>query len=528
MPRRLSWTHSEGTLMTSAPLTPPLTHIRPKPWADRAWATLACAVTTALAWPLHQWLDPANTVMLFLLTVALVANWLGRGPAVLSAFLSVASFDFFFVPPRWSLAVTDAQYLLTFAVMLAVALIISHLSEGLRQQALQAEERAQQTHSLYDLARALAGSLTDEHIEALTRAFVARHLHAQARLLVPDECRRSLRCVDLALPALAPTVLAAALSVDQTGQARESSHLGLDEQAHLMLPLRGATRHRGVLMISAPAHQGQRLSQAMPLAEALASLVSASIERVHFVEVAQATQVQASSERLRASILSALSHDIRTPLTALYGTADTLALTHALPAQAQELALSVRDQAMRLHQMVIKLLDMARLHAGHVSLHREWQPLEEVVGASIQSLGTALSDHPVQVTLAAELPLVFIDAVLFERVLSNLLENAAKYSPAHTPIVMEGWREDDTWVIAVRNQGEGFPPDKLQRVFELFERGTQESSVPGVGLGLAICRAIVEAHEGRIEASNQPGGGAEVRITLPCGEPPAIEAEVLP
>jgi two-component system sensor histidine kinase KdpD len=237
--------------------------------------------------------------------------------------------------------------------------------------------------------------------------------------------------------------------------------------------------------------------------------------------------LQASSERLRASILSALSHDIRTPLTALYGTADTLALAHNLPAPAQEMALSVRDQAMRLHQMVIKLLDMARLHAGHVSLHREWQPLEEVVGASIQSLGTALSDHPVQVKLAADLPLVFIDAVLFERVLSNLLENAAKYSPPHTPIVMEGRREEDMWVIVVRNQGEGFPPDKLQQVFELFERGAQESNVPGVGLGLAICRAIVEAHEGRIEASNQPVGGAEVRITLPCGEPPAIEAEVL-
>lgn len=512
--------------MTSEPTPSSHRSPQPVPWVWITWTVLACALTTALAWLLHRWLDPVNTVMLFLLTVALVASRLGRGPAVLAAILNVAAFDFCFVPPRWSLAVTDVQYLLTLGVMLAVALIIGHLAEGLRRQARQAEARTRQTRSLYELARAMGSSLTAEHVEELAQAFVQVHFQARACLLVPDDAHGLRRITPGAEPPDA-TLLAAALSVDQSGHARASSHLGLDEQRHMLLPLHGATRHRGVLVISTPLSQAPHLPDILPVSDALASLVAAAIERIHFVDVAQATQLQMSAERLRGSILSALSHDIRTPLTALYGTADALALVRPLPDEAQELAASVREQAMRLHQMVVKLLDMARLHAGHVSLKREWQPLEEVVGASIQSLGSALGAHRITVQLAQEMPLVFIDAVLFERVLGNLLENAAKYSPGGSTIAIDGRMEGLRWTLSVGNEGTGFPPDKLQRVFDLFERGTHESNVPGVGLGLAICRAIVEAHEGRIEALNRPGGGAEVRISLPCGEPPAIEPETL-
>jgi two-component system sensor histidine kinase KdpD len=253
------------------------------------------------------------------------------------------------------------------------------------------------------------------------------------------------------------------------------------------------------------------------------------MERLHFVEVAQSAQLRASAEGLRSSILSALSHDVRTPLTALYGLADSLLLARPpLPAAAQETAAAIRDQALRLNGMVANLLDMVRLQAGEVNLRKEWQPIEEVIGASIKLLGSALADHPVTVTLEPALPLLSLDAVLLERVLSNLLENAAKYSPSGSEIRIEARALDQVVEVSVADRGPGFPAHRLDRVFELFERGVPaESTVPGVGIGLAICRAIVDAHGGEIRASNLPGGGGRVAFTLPRGAPPPVEAEPL-
>jgi len=221
----------------------------------------------------------------------------------------------------------------------------------------------------------------------------------------------------------------------------------------------------------------------------VSALVATAVERLHFVDVAHASQMQMVSERLRSSILSALAHDIRTPLTALYGTADSLALTRPpLPEPVRDAVESVRDQAFRLSGLVSNLLDMARLQAGRVTLRKEWQPLEEVVGASIKLLGPALADHPVTVSLPADLLLLEFDAVLMERVFCNLLENAAKYSPPGSAIGISARSIGDLVEVSVLDRGKGFPEDSLERIFELFERGTAESTVPGVGLGLAICR----------------------------------------
>jgi two-component system sensor histidine kinase KdpD len=236
--------------------------------------------------------------------------------------------------------------------------------------------------------------------------------------------------------------------------------------------------------------------------------------------------MQIQAERLRSSILAALSHDVRTPLTVLYGLADTLTLPQQnFPESARETACAIRDQAIRLNNMVNNLLDMARLHAGQVQLRKEWQPIEEVIGASIKLSGADLQCHAVKVHLADGLPLVEFDAVLLERVFCNLLENAAKYSPPNTDIELSVSSDGTEAVITVCNAGEGFPKDKLMQVFEPFERGNAKSNVRGAGMGLAICRAVVEAHGGKIAASNPAGGGACIRFTLPLGEPPDIEPE---
>ena len=488
-------------------------------------ALAACGLTALIAMPLRDRLDLANTVMLFLLAVALVAVWLGRGPAILAAFCSVGLFDFFFVPPRLSFAVSDMQYLVTFAVMLAVALLISQLTTGLARQAHAAEAREQQTRSLYELAKALAGALSQAQVLEAGACFLRENLRAETTLLLPD-AQDNLRAV-IAPPN--PISLAAEYivrSVFDSGEVVEAEDIAGSEGRSLLLPLKGSTRMRGVLGVSVAHDDTELLQRQRPLLMTVASLMAIAIERLHFVEVAQDSQLQVASERLRSSILSALSHDVRTPLTVMYGLADSLALSKPpLPPSVQETAIAIRDQALRLNNMVGNLLDMARLQAGQVRLRKEWQPLEEVIGASIKLLDTGLQDHAVKVSLPPDLPLLEFDAVLMERVFCNLLENAAKYSSDSADIAVRAQARDATIEITICNAGAGFPPDRLARIFDLFERGSAESAVPGFGVGLAICRAIVEAHGGTIRAFNRESGGGCVCFTLPRGTPPQIEGE---
>jgi len=288
-------------------------------------------------------------------------------------------------------------------------------------------------------------------------------------------------------------------------------------------------RMRGVIAVAPEDSDPGALLAQMTRLETMASLVAIAIERIHYVDVAQRTQLQMVSERLRSSILSALSHDLRTPLTALVGLADSLAVSRPpLSVSQRESAEAIREQAERLSGLVGNLLEMARLHAGDVTLQKEWQPIEEVIGSSIKLLGRALAEHPVKVTLEKDLALVSFDAVLIERVFCNLLENAAKYSPPGSPIAIDVATAGERMEIRVGDNGPGFSRTDNAALFDMFVRGEVESAKPGVGLGLAICRAIVEAHDGTISASNRPDGGACVTFSLPLGEPPLVEEETLP
>ena len=486
-------------------------------------ALVACGLTALIATPLRDRLDLANTAMLFLLAVVLVAVRLGRGPSILAAFCSVALFDFFFVPPRLSFAVSDVQYLVTFAVMLAVALIISHLTTGLARQAHAAEARELQTRTLYELAKALAGALSQSQVREAGASFLRENLQAETLLLLPD-AQEMLHSTDAPAQLISPAMEHAAHRVFASGEVT-LTEVGVNEYS-LLLPLKGSTRMRGVLIVSVNNEVKDRLQQQRALLMTVASLMAIAIERLHFVEVAQNSELQIASERLRTSILSAISHDVRTPLTVMYGLADTLALSNPpLPPSAQDTVSTIREQALRLNNMVSNLLDMARMQSGHIRLRKEWQPLEEVIGASIKLLGTGLQGHTIKVSLPADLPLLEFDAVLMERVFCNLLENAAKYSPYSSDIDVSAQASDAMIEVMICNAGAGFSPDRLQRIFDLFERDSIESAVPGFGVGLAICRAIVEAHGGSIRAFNPHKGGSCVSFTLPRGTPPQIENE---
>jgi two-component system sensor histidine kinase KdpD len=487
------------------------------------WAFTACVATTLIATPLRGYLDLTNIVVLFLLTVLLVAARFGRGPAVLAAFFSVALFDVFFVPPRFSLTVNDAQYLVTFGVMLAVALVTGQLTAGLRSQAAAASLRERRTRVLYEMARDLAGAPTIKQVSDVVRKLLHDGFDLDVVLLLPDEAGNlKPECPVEGQLRIDPQFSSMAF---EQGEPVDDSLTGYGYGAGYF-PLKAPMRIRGVVMFVCSKQNPGALQDQKPLLATVASLVAIAIERLHYVDVAHSTQMQIGSERLRSSILSALSHDLRTPLTALVGLADSLTLARPpLPVGAMETAEAIREQAVRLSNLVGNLLDMARLHAGQATLRKEWQLLEEVIGASIQLLGRNLAAHPIRVDLAKDIPLVEFDAVLMERVFCNLLENAAKYAPPGSQIEIAGRVRDRDVEISVCDHGPGFPPEKQKAMFDMFVRGAVESATPGVGLGLAICRAIVEAHAGVISATNRPEGGACVTFTLPTGTPPAIAEE---
>lgn len=506
--------------MPPMPVVPPA--IEPAA-AHAGWryglSLLACGLTAGLALPFYGVLDLSNIVMLFLLTVVLVAVKAGGGPAVMASLVSVVLFDFLFVPPRFSLAVSHAQYLVTFAVMLAVSLLVGHLTAGLRAQATAAAGRERIARALYGLARALAGAMSVEQVAEAVAGFLRDNWGAECVLLLEGDGERLIPAPGTATH-LEPPELVMARTACEAGRGLVFAEGEIPERH--FLPMIGATRNRGALVVRMnPVDEPIR-----PLLEAVAALACTAVERLHFVEVAHSAQVEAVSERLRSSILSALSHDVRTPLTALFGMADSLVVQRPpLPDAARETAAAIRDQVLRVNGMVGNLLDMARLQTGPVSLRREWQPVEEVIGAGLKLLEPALAGHPVLINGLDALPLLEFDAVLLERVFCNLFENAAKYSPPGTPIRLDAVAGLDVVELRVTSGGEGFPPDKLEAVFNLFERGRSETAVAGMGVGLAICRAIVEAHGGSIRASNPPEGGACVAFTLPRGNPPVIDAE---
>ena len=411
--------------------------------------------------------------------------------------------------------------------MLAVAIITGELTAGLRRQADESDTEAMRTRALYEMARDLAGTLTVEQIAEITRKFQRQVLNAEATILLPDGTGGLQPCVgqEAARLQIEPRL---AIIAFEGGASVNCSQLVDSGYAVLYLPLKAPMRVRGVIAVAPVDGDADRLLGQRERLETMASLAAIAIERVHYVDVAQNTQVQVVSERLRSSILSALSHDLRTPLTALVGLADSLTVSKPpLAANALETAEAIREQAERLAGLVGNLLDMARLHAGEVTLQKEWQPVEEVIGASIKLLGRALAEHPVKVALAKDFPLLEFDAVLIERVFCNLLENAAKYSPPGSPIEIAVRADEGKAEISVGDSGRGFTPGNSHPVFEMFVRGEAESTTPGVGLGLAISRAIVEAHGGTISAANRPQGGASVSFTLPLGNPPpVIEEEI--
>ena len=497
-------------------------------WSGYVVAALASAVLTMVALPLETVLDLPNIVMLFLLAVLGVALRYGRGPAALASVLNVVAFDYFFVPPKMSFGVADVQYLLTFGVMLAVGLIVGQLTAGLRFQARIATHRERRSHALFEVARDLSSVLVSAQVVEAAEQAVAREFRARAHVFVLDADDR-----------LSEPAAGAGTAGLDAGTARwafdhaQPAGLGTDTlpgSAWLYLPLKAAMRTRGVLALCPQEPRLLLVPEQRRQLETFAALAAIALERVHYVDVAQHATLQIESERLRNSLLAALSHDLRTPLAGLIGLAESLRLTRPpLSPEQHEIADELQAEALRMSTQVNNLLDMARIESGDVRLRREWHSVEEIVGSAVRATSRVLAPRSVTTDLAADLPLVECDAVLIERVFVNLLENAAKYTPAtaHVRIsaraVAATGDSGATMRIAVADDGPGIRAGQEEAIFEKFARGARESAVTGVGLGLAICKAIVEAHGGTIGVSNGPGGGAAFVFRLPLGVAPVLD-----
>ncbi len=499
--------------------------------AAYAQAALVVAAVTGVAQLVPPGTRESNLVMAYLAGVVLVAARLGRGPAIVASVLAVAAFDFFYVLPYLTFAVSDVQYLFTFVVMLGVAVLISTLTARLRQQAAAAQARERRAAALFELSRELAKTRGLSQLLAATARHVQAVFGGDVVLAVPD-----------ATGALAPRAAsppATGLAEDDRAVAqwafdhgrpagRDSDTLPGAPSVHV--PLRGARGVAGVLSWRPPAGQTPLAPEPRHLLETFANQAALAVERAHLADEAEQARVRAETESLRAGLLASVSHDLRTPLTAIRGSAEALLAGDAAldAATRRDLAADIADEADRLGRLVGNLLDLTRLESGAVGLRPSPTPIEEPIGGALRRTERARGDRPLTVSLPDDLPPARIDPVLVEQALIHLLENAARHTPPGTPIEVRAAVDGGGLSVEVADRGPGLPPGDPERLFESFARGDGRGGGGlGSGLGLAICRAIARAHGGDVTAADRPGGGAVFRLALPRADavapPPALD-----
>jgi len=485
-------------------------------WQSYAAATVLVTVATALGFAVRGRVAPVNLVMLFLLAVVISGRWWGLGAAVLASVLGVLCFDFFFVPPYLSFTVSDAEYLLTFAALLVVALTIGTLMGRLRDHAAELRHREQETAALYALSKRMVAA---RDLAEIAEAAVS---HAQATLGQP---------VAIFLPKDgSPGASWMRRGADLTAGEEEvvrwvmeharPAGWGEPDQPHTSvgcIPLRTPHGVVGALAARHPAGGRLRADQRR-LLEAFAAQVAVVAERIRLAEEARRVQLLMEAERLHDALLHSVSHALRTPLASIIGSLSMVVEPNRGEvdlATRHDLIQTAREEADRLNRLVGNLLDMARLEAGHVQLLVDWYDLDEVIGAALAQAQRSLKGREVRTDLPSDLPAVPMDQVLIIQVIDNLLDNANKYSPPGAPVTIFVRQVGDEVEIAVADRGPGIPPEERTRIFEKFYRIERREGPTGTGLGLAIGKAIVEAHHGRIWADAREGGGTVMTVALP-------------
>ncbi len=490
-------------------------------WTNHLAAAALVAAATALSVLLRQYLATPDIVTFYLLIIMVVAFRFGRGASIVSAALSVAAYDFFFVPPLYVFNVADSRHFLTFAMMFALGLTISSLTERIRRQERDARVREQRTATLYSLTRELVAVLDDEQASLITAKHAAEVFGGFAAVLLRD-------------PTGALTIKGASDADVQLGVEEQAVAAWASEHARpaglgtdtlpgsrvTCFPLQTGTKSLGVLALRLASGTALEIEQ-RTFIEAFVRQATVAIERALLSEEAKTAALRIRTEEMRSSLLSAVSHDLRTPLAAITGAGTALRDDDGRLGQGQraELLDTICTEAERMERLIGNLLDMMKLESGGMALKREWVPLEEIVGSALTRLESRLSEREVLMNLPDTLPLVSVDPVLFEQVFVNLFDNALKYTPPKSPIEVRAIARDHVLEVEIADRGPGLPPGGEALVFEKFWRGAHPGT-GGVGLGLPVCRGIVQAHGGTITAETRRAGGALFRIKVPLPEAP--------
>jgi two-component system sensor histidine kinase KdpD len=491
-------------------------------WEPYGWAIGTTALCTAVAFAMYPRFELSNLVMVYLLGVTVAGLRFGRGPAVLTAILNVAAFDYFFVPPRFTLAISDVQYLVTFGVMLTIALVIANLMASVRQQTRVAGARERRTALLYAMSRELTATRGISNMALVAVRHVAEVFQSQAVVLLPDATGKLHYPRD---PPLEQSFRKADLAVAQwVADHGHRAGLGSDTlpaAPGLYVPLGDERRRLGVLAVLPANPRRVLLPEQRHLLATFAGQIGLALERARLAEAAQAATVDAERESLRNTLLASISHDLRTPLAVMAGAGSTLAEHGATLDEAtrMSLALSIESKAREMSDLVSNVLDLMRFESGQVALRRDWQTLDDLVGAALHGVEERLAHHVIELRLPADLAAVYVDATLIVQVFANLFDNIAKYTPAGTHVYVSAAADGQFVRVMVDDDGPGLPPGDPARLFDKFHRGNGEGAVSGVGLGLAIGQAIMRAHGGEIEAHRRNGGGARFELTLPATEP---------
>lgn len=470
----------------------------------------------------------ANTVMIFLAGVALVGYRFDRVASIVACVLAVLTFDFFFVPPYMTFAVSDAQYLVTFLVMLTIGVSISSLTSRLRRQIQVTQQREKRMSALYALGKQLSAlygqvflcNAAATKIKEITGTEVMIYLSNELGMVEPvTDIKSSI--------AGNPVSQGAAQWVTENGQLAGSGTNTLPSAPALFLPLVGTQQCLGAVAI---ADSPTRFSLLSPenrhLLEACASQLALAIERDKLVIDAAEARIEAEAEHLRSSLLSSVSHDLRTPLATIEGASQSLLTCSTLAPHIQhDLLKSISDEATRLNRLLENLLQMSKFEAGHSHPNKQWHVLEEIVGIALRRTDRILAEHHVSTQLASDIPLINVDGVMIEQLLVNLLENAALHTPRGSQVVLRAEIENALLAIHVADSGPGVPAGQADKIFDKFVRATASpDSVRGSGLGLAIARAIASCHNGTLTVQTSEMSGADFVLRLPLDKSaPKIE-----
>jgi len=464
----------------------------------------------------RPFLEPTNIAMFYLLAVVIAAVRLGRKPATVTSLLGVLAFDFFFVPPRLTFAVTDSQYLITFAALFTVGIVISTLVTRARERAEAMRVRELQTASLYYLSRDLAAAAEIDVVMKAVVRNVEEALNARVALLLPEGERLD---VITASDGLTLDTKEQAVA-DWAFRNRHASGHGTDtlvSSSFIYLPLQTPASILGVMGVHMENEIDYLSTENRRLLDAFATQTAMAMERIQFSRQAEQAQILQARENLERALLNSISHDLRTPLASVTGVLSSLKEggTHLSENARADLLETACGEAERLNRFVGNLLDMTRIEAGAVRLNTEECDVQDLVGCALTALESRIGKREVSFRMLPVMPLVPMDMVLMIQVLVNLLENSLKYSPPETPIEIVATTDSSWLIIEVADRGAGIPEQDLKRIFDKFYRIPVPEGTGGTGLGLSICKGVVEAHGGRIRAENRAGGGLSIQIRLP-------------